>query len=116
MSHTTGGGGWRQFWLGLDRWVNTWFGGRSLETISARAGRAEHAHRWAAVLCWGLSWFERNHCQKAAHAVVVTPTPTRPTRRLTDEERRALRRLADKTQRRRPSTTARPTPPPTEAP
>ena len=40
MTHDTSGGGWREFWLGLDRWINSWFGGRSLETISSRAGRA----------------------------------------------------------------------------
>ena len=67
MTHDTSGGGWREFWLGLDRWLNTWFGGRSLETISARAGRAMHTHRWAAALCWFLSLFDRGHCQKAAH-------------------------------------------------
>lgn len=76
MTHPTHGWSWREFWLGLDRWVNTWFGGASLETISARAGRAEHKHWWAAALCWGLSWFDRGHCRKAAHG--AGPHETKP--------------------------------------
>ena len=83
MTHGPSGWSWREFWLGLDRWLNTWFGGHSLETISARAGRAQHGHRWASALCWFLSWFERDHCQKAAHGV-ATPRP------LTQEERARL--------------------------
>lgn len=73
MTHDTSGGGWREFWLALDRWLNTWFGGRGTETISSRAGRALHGHWWATALCRFLSLFERDHCQKAAHGVATPP-------------------------------------------
>lgn len=31
----------KQFLIGLDQWINTWFGGMADETISARAHRKE---------------------------------------------------------------------------
>ena len=110
MTHDASGGGWREFWLGLDRWLNTWFGGKSLETISSRAGRALHGHWWAAALCWVLSWFDRDHCQKAAHGAAVPPPKPAP---LTKDELDALRRLRAKATRRRPP---RPQERPPEAP
>ena len=109
MTHDTSGGGWREFWLGLDRWLNTWFGGRSLETISSRAGRALHGHWWAAALCWFLSWFERDHCQKAAHGAEIPPKTKKP---LDPETRQRLKRLAAKKTARSP----RPPPEPPQTP
>ena len=110
MTHDASGGSWREFWLGLDRWLNTWFGGRSLETISSRAGRA-HMHGWATALCWFLSWFERDHFQKAAHRAVVPPPKPAP---LTKAELAVLRQLRTKATRRR--RTPQPQERPPEAP
>lgn len=116
MSHDDSGGGWREFWLGLDRWVNTWFRGQSRETISARAGRALHAHRWAAALCWFLSWFDRDHCRKAAHGVIPpreTKKPILPgAGKIDPATRRRLETLVAKKAARSP----RPPERPTEAP
>ena len=98
MTHDVSGWSWREFWLGLDRWLNTWFGGRSLETISSRAGRA-HMHWWAAILCRFLSLFDRDHCAKASHAEHPAQPQPAP---LTKKELDALRRLHAKATRRRP--------------
>lgn len=111
MSHDTSGGGWREFWLGLDRWVNTWFGGRNLETISSRAGRALHGHWWAAALCWFLSWFDRDHCEKAAHGMTPRETkkPIVPAGRIDPATRRRLESLVAKKVARSPRPPDRPT-------
>ena len=112
MTHDVSGGGWREFWLGLDRWINTWFRGRSLETISSRAGRAVHLHWWATALCWFLSWFERDHCQKAAHGAAIpheTKTPILPGRgKIDPATRRHLERLVAKKVTRPPRPSHRP--------
>lgn len=110
MTHDVSGWSWREFWLGLDRWLNTWFGGRSLETISSRAGRALHLHWWATALCWFLSWFEADHCQKAAHGAVAPRETKKPPLDL--ETRQRLKRLAAKKAARSP----RPPTSPPEAP
>ena len=113
MTHDTSGWSWREFWLGLDRWLNTWFGGRSLETISSRAGRALPLHWWATALCWVLSWFDRDHCHKAAHGAVTPPPKPAP---VTKDEGKAVRRRpvrAPSPRRRQPS---RPQERPPEAP
>ena len=111
MTHDTSGGSWREFWLGLDRWLNTWFGGRSLETISSRAGRAVHGHWWATALCWFLSLFDRNHCAKASHAehpAPPKPAPPETKKPLDLETRQQLKRLAAKKAARSPRPPTRP--------
>lgn len=51
--------------LGLDQWVNTWFGGWPDETLSSRAHREKIL--WAEKLIDTLFWFDRQgdlrHCE-----------------------------------------------------
>ena len=90
MTHDTSGGSWREFWLALDRWLNTWFGGRGL----------------------------RDHCDKAAHGAAIPretkkpPPAILPPGKIDPATRRRLENLVAKKAARRP----RPPQRPTEAP
>jgi hypothetical protein len=54
----------RNFFVGLDQWVNTWFGGDPDETISSRAGKAkEKGRNWAIGLCGALDLVDEDHCE-----------------------------------------------------
>lgn len=119
MSHDTSGWSWREFWLGLDRWIHAWpipwLGfGKSTETISSKLGRA-HEHWWARVLCRFLSLFHRDHCRKAAHGATgprETKKPPPATGRIDPATRRRLEALVAK----KAAKSSRPPTRPTEAP
>lgn len=61
----------KQFWIGLDQWIGTWFGGMADETISARCWRMKDKN-----MCWAIArscvdWLaltlfnDVNHCENS---------------------------------------------------
>lgn len=57
----------KQFLIGLDQWINTWFGGMADETISARAYRSD----WQSTMKV-INWLFRdpNHCKNSYYSEV----------------------------------------------
>lgn len=57
----------KQFLIGLDQWINTWFGGMADETVSARAYRND----WKYIMRF-INWLfqDQNHCKDSYYSEV----------------------------------------------
>jgi len=51
--------------ISLDQLTNTIFSGDPDETISSRAGKAQHKAIWAKILCYILNILDKNHCKES---------------------------------------------------
>jgi hypothetical protein len=56
---------WRNWFVGLDRFINTWFGGSDLETISSRVCRYKEVNVIAKHIYKLLNWIDYKHCEES---------------------------------------------------